>query len=302
EDIIGGIDTATLEAKGLEVLGSIFQKYSMIPSLVIVPGFSHEPDVRAILDTKSSKIGGKWGAMSIVDLPSELKYGELIEYKKEKNFIDEDQILTYGMGRIGEDFIPQDILLAALMSATDFTNDGIPFESPSNKNIKVEGISWNNGEKFVELNLDENQANLLNENGIVTIIKRPNGTVAWGNRTSAQQPGGITDAKDLFIPAKRMFKYIANTIMLNTEADVDRPMTFSKAENIKMKLNMFLNGLTSEGKLLGGRVEFLESENPLVDITNGRFKWHIYLGIVMPGESLEYILEYDTNYATGFFN
>ena len=301
EDIIGGIDANTLETKGLEVIGTIFQKYSMIPSVVIVPGFSHEPDVRAILDTKASKIGGKWGSMSIVDLPTELKYGDLIKYKKDKNFIDEDQILTYGMGRLGDKFISQDILLAALMNSVDTTNGGVPFESPSNKNIKVEGISWKKDGEFVELVLDENQANLLNENGIVTIIQRPNGTVPWGNRTSIQQPGGTTDVKDTFIPAKRMFKYISNALMLNTEADVDKPMTFSKAENIKTKLNLFLSGLVSEGKLLGGRVEFLQSENSTVDITNGRFKWHIYLGIVMPGESLEFILEYDTNYSNGFF-
>ena len=301
DDIIGGIDAVTLETKGLEVLGTIFQKYSMIPSVVIAPGFSHEPEVRAILDTKASKIGGKWGAISIVDLPITLPYGELIKYKKDKNFIDEDQILTYGVGRIGDEFIPQDILLAALINSVDASNDGVPFESPSNKNIKVEGISWEKDGKYIELNLDENQANLLNENGIVTIIQRPNGTVAWGNRTSVQQPGGTTDVKDTFIPAKRMFKYIANAIMLNTEADVDRPMTKSKAEYIKLKLNSFLAGLTSEGKLLGGRVEFLESENSQVDISNGRFKWHVYLGIVMPGESLEYILEYDTNYSKGLF-
>ena len=300
DDIIGGIDAITLETKGLEVLGTIFQKYSMIPSVVIAPGFSHDPEVRAILDTKSSKIGGKWGAMSIVNLPIDIPYGDLIKYKKDKNFIDEDQILTYGIGRLGEEFIPQDILLAALMNSVDASNGGVPFESPSNKNIKVEGISWKKDGESVDLNLDENQANLLNENGIVTIIQRPNGTVCWGNRTSIQQPGGTTDPKDTFIPAKRMFKYIANALMLNTEADVDRPMTLSKAENIKMKINMFLAGLVSEGKLLGGRIEFLESENPLVDMTNGRFKWHIYLGIVMPGEALEFILEYDTNYAKTF--
>ena len=28
----------------------------------------------------------------------------------------------------------------------------------------------------------------------------------------------------------------------------------------------------------------------------GKFKWHIYLGAIIPGESLEFRLEYDSKY------
>ena len=301
-DIIGSIDLVSLEAKGLELLGGIYQKYSMIPSVVITPNFSSDSEVRAILDTKASLIGGKWGSMSIVELPDILKYGETIKFKKDKNFIDEDQILVYGKGRMGEKIFHQDILLAALMNSVDGSNDGIPYESPSNKNIKVEGISYKLDEEYVSLSLEENQANLLNENGILTIIQRPNGTVAWGNHTSAFQPGGTTDVKDIMIPIKRMFKFIGNTIMLNTEAEVDKPMTYAKAESIKTDINVFLNSLTSQGKILGGRVEFLESENPKDAILSGQFKWHLYFGGVIPGQSLHYILEYDPGYLKAFFS
>ena len=136
----------------------------------------------------------------------------------------------------------------------------------------------------------------MNENGISTIIRQPNGTVFWGNRTSVFQPGGETDPKDVWIPVKRMFKYIGNTIMLNNTVEVDKGMTPSQAKSIETNINVWLNSLTNDNKLLGGRVEFKPEENSEQDMIAGKFKWHIYLGAIIPGESLEFRLEYDSKY------
>ena len=59
--------------------------------------------------------------------------------------------------------------------------------------------------------------------------------------------------------------------------------------------------MTNENKLLGGRAEFLPEENPQNDLVMGKFKWHIYLGIITPGETLEFILEYDGEYLNTLF-
>ena len=37
-------------------------------------------------------------------------------------------------------------------------------------------------------------------------------------------------------------------------------------------------------------------ENSEQDMIAGKFKWHIYLGAIIPGESLEFRLEYDSKY------
>lgn len=299
-DIIGSIDPTTLEKKGLECLNDIFPKYSMIPSYVIAPSYNSNT-LRAILDTKASLISSKYTAMTIFDIPETTKYGEVIEFKKENNWIDEEQILTYGKIKFGGKYYNQSVFLAMLSANTDADNDGVPYESPSNLNIKAEGIAIKGEEGYTDLILGEEEANILNENGIVTVIQRPNGTVAWGNRTSCYQPGGNTDPKDAIIPAKRMFKWLANNLILNCATDVDRPMTFSKASNIQMKVNTFLNSLTAREKLLGGRVEFKKGENPAVNLIDGKFTWHIYIGIVGPGEDLEFILEHDADYVNGYF-
>lgn len=294
-DIIGSIDSTTLKAKGLECLKDIFTTYSMIPSYVITPGYNTN-ELRAVLDTKGSKISGKWNAMTIIDIPETTKYAEAIKYKKQNNWIDEDQIICYGKIKLGENYFNQSIFAAFLSAQIDAANDGIPYESPSNKNIKAEGIAWKNSNGYELLNLTEEEANLLNENGICTIVSRSNGTVFWGNRTSVFQPGGNTDPKDMWIPAKRMFKYLANTIMLNTEQEVDKPMTLSKAEAIKMNINTFLSSLVAQEKLLGARVDFKKEENSKNDLVNGKFTWHINIGTILPGETLNFILEYDDEY------
>lgn len=294
-DIIGEVDLVTLKKQGLEVVNNIYPMYSMVPLVNIAPGFTSD-EVRAALDTKTSKINNKWGSVSFVDMPETLKYGEAVKYKKDHNWIDSDQMIFYGKNRLGKEIYWQSILAALLMAEVTAKNDGVPYESPSNKNIRASGICYKSEEEYIDVDLDENQANLLNSNGITTTLKRSNGTVLWGNRTSIFQPGGETDPKETWLVYKCMFKYIGNTLMLNTEADVDKPMTFTRAESIETNINRWLVGLTNAGKLYGARVEFIESENP--DMIEGKFVWHIYIGTVTPGESLHFKLEYDANYAT----
>ena len=298
-DIIGSIDLTTLKPKGLECLSEIFPKYSMIPSYVIAPGFTSNK-VRAVLDTKATAINGKYSAMSIIDMPEGTKYGEAVKYKKDNNWIDEDQIVCFGKIKFSGKYFNQSTFLAMLSASIDAENDGVPYQSPSNNNIKAEGIVYK-ASTYEDVILGEQEANLLNENGICTVISRPNGIVAWGNRTSCYQPGGNSDPKDAFIPVKRMFKYIGNNLHINCATDVDKPMTFSRAKNIQNNINIWLSSLTSQGKLLGGRVEFLQEENSQQDLVDGKFKWHIYLGAVTPGETLHFVLEYDGDYVQGFF-
>ena len=82
-------------------------------------------------------------------------------------------------------------MLAPLTATVDAGNDDVPYESPSNKDLRITGTVLHDG---TEVLLDQQQANdLLNANGIITAINA-NGWKAWGNNTAAYP--STTDPKD----------------------------------------------------------------------------------------------------------
>ena len=78
----------------------------------------------------------------------------------------------------------------------------------------------------------------------------------------------------------------------------DKPMTRLLIDSIVDEANYWLNGLTSEGKLYGGRIEFLEAENSLASLTSGIIKLHVYLTPPSTAQEIDFTLEYDASYVT----
>lgn len=93
-----------------------------------------------------------------------------------------------------------------------------------------------------------------------------------------------------------MFKYIAKTVILTSWNDVDRRITRRLLDAIMQGVNYWLNSLTAEEKLLGGRVEMLESENALANLMAGKVKFHIYVTPPSPLQQLNWAMEYDISY------
>ena len=48
-DIIGGVDNATNEKKGLETLNQVFPLTRLVPGIVMAPGWSHDAAVAAVM-------------------------------------------------------------------------------------------------------------------------------------------------------------------------------------------------------------------------------------------------------------
>ena len=299
EDIIGKVDINTLKKEGLELIDEIFTKYSVIPCAGIAPGYTHDNELRTIMNTKFQSINsGKWKSVIIADIPETIKYGEAIKWKKDNNAIDPEQLLYYGMGVLGNNILHLSTLVACELLRGNMENDGVPCDSPSNKNAKISKVVYKDEDgNYQDLNLDEKQAELLNENGINTAIQTPGGLVFWGNRTSAFQPGGTTEKKDIWIHSKRMIQFICNTIGMNNQNEVDKKMTKTRAIAIRDNLNQWLAGLKSQEKILGGRVEFRAIDNPGENIAGGKFVWYIVHGDVPIGENLEFNIKNSSEFA-----
>lgn len=299
QDIIGKIDVKTLKKEGLELIDDIFTKYSVIPEIGIAPGYTHDNELRTIMNTKFQSINsGKWKSIMIADIPEITEYGEAIKWKKDNNAINPELLLGYGMGMLGDNVFHLSTIVACELLRGTAENGGVPCDSPSNKSAKVSKLVYKDKNGiYQDLNLDETQAESLNENGIITAIQTPAGFVIWGNRTSAFQPGGTTEKKDIWIHAKRMIQFICNTIAQNNQSEVDKRMSKTRVIAIRDNINQWLANLKSQEKILGGRVEFREIDNPGENVAGGRFVWYIVHGDVPIGEDLEFNVKNSSEFA-----
>ncbi|MEW5725968.1 MAG: phage tail sheath C-terminal domain-containing protein, partial [Thermodesulfobacteriota bacterium] len=150
-----------------------------------------------------------------------------------------------------------------------------------------------------EVWLGPDQAAYLNGQGLVTALNFVGGWKLWGNRTGAYPAN--TDPKDAFISNRRMFNWIANTIILTAWQRVDYPINRRLVQTIVESLNDWLNGLASRGAILGGRVEFLEEENPSTDLADGVIRFHVYVTPPSPAREINFTVEYDPSYLQTLF-
>ena len=299
EDIIGGVNSVTEQNEGLELVEEIFPKFRITTGTLICPKYSTDPAVAAEMKAKVQNINEVFKAIAIVDIPTSTvkNYTQAGEYKNSNNLVDENLIVCYPKVSLGGVQYHLSTQLACLMQQVDSDNGDIPYVSPSNKTLQCDSTVLADGtEKLFGLG----QANLLNAQGIVTAMNFSNGFVAWGNRTSAYPAS--TDVKDCFIPVRRFFSWFSNNLILSYFREVDNPMNRRQIDTFVNSINIYLNGLKAAEVLYGGRIEFLDSENPKTDLLSGKIKFHVYLSPAIPAEDIEFVLEFDPQYLNELFS
>lgn len=295
-DIIGGVDADTLQRTGLELVEEIFPRFRLAPGQLLAPGFSTEPAVAVTLGAKSTGINGLFRATGIFDIPASVtRYTDVPAYINDNNLTDPNLIAFYGMPVYND--APQwgSSHLAGVIGRRDAGNEGIPYWSPSNSRLLATGLHH----AGTELRLTNTEAQYLNGNGIFTALNFVGGMVAWGDRTAAYP--GITDPKDTFIPIRRMFNFIGNTLVLTAWQMLDAPLRRRLISSVVDTFNVWLNGLRAREFILGGAVVFQEDENPTTDLMDGIAKFHVYVSPPPPARQIDFILEYDPQYLKTLF-
>lgn len=292
DDIIGGIVGG--QPTGFELINQVFPRFRMLPSMILAPGFTDDPEVAAVQTAKAGNINGLFKAVSLTDIPADQDYTAVPAWKNSNSYTSERQINTWPKVQLGERVYHLSTQLAGVMCATDTANGGVPFVSPSNQSLQATASVMEDGTPSF---LGPDQAAYLNGEGIVTALNFVGGWKAWGNRTGAYP--GVTDPKDSFIPIRRMMDWIANNIILSAWQRIDSPITPRLIEAITDSRNIWLNGLAAQGVILGGRVEFLESENPQTDLMDGIVRFHLYVAPPGPAREIDFVVEYDAGYLSG---
>ena len=268
-----------------------------IPDTFCAPSWSHNTVVAAIMATKSAGIMGLFHGKCLIDADSSAEgvteYSQLAGYKNKNNFVDENQIVCWPMVKLGDYKFHLSTQLAGLMAKVDTLNSGCPYESPSNKALKMDTCCLEDG---TEINLSWPQVNIVaGDYGVVTAVNfLVGGWVAKGNYTACYP--GNTDVKDMFIPVSRMFDWVGNTLIRTFWSKLDKPMNRRLIDSILDTCNIWLSGLVGTERLLGARAVMLENENNLLDLMAGIPPIHIYITPPSPMQQCDFILEYDTSY------
>lgn len=299
DDIIGGISVSDGSVKGLECLNKVFPLTGLVPGIVLAPGWSHEPTVAAAMKAKAGNINSHFKAITLNDVPTESvkKYTDVKNWMNQNSYNDTAQVVCWPMVKMGDDIYHMSTHVLGVIATVDSSNGDIPYESPSNKSMQINGCCLKDGTEVV---LGPDEAGYLNGQGVVTALNFIGGWKCWGNRTACYPSN--TDPKDAFISIRRMFYWHAQTFIQTYWAKVDKPINKRLIQTVLDSENMRLNGLTGQGVILGGRVEFRDDENPVTNLMDGIIKFHTYLTPPAPAREIENVLEYDPAYFETLFS
>lgn len=300
-DIIGGVSTSDVRT-GIAATALCYQLYNMIPTMLSAPGWDHDREVADALKANCQNINGHWYAYVSESLPADSAntgtIAKTIAYRRANGYVGESASVHWPCARKGSHILHLSTLRIVTSMQVDRDNDGIPFASPSNHPIDIDGLCLSDGTPIV---FDQEQANELNSQGITTAIYWGGRWVLWGPHTERFQYNSDNDPRANFDVNIRMLYYIMNSFQLAHGLDVDKPLTRWLKDHILEFERRKIDALTSRGALLGGSVEFREDANTPSDLLNGDFLFDIATTITPPGKSITARVAYTDRFMSVYF-
>jgi phage tail sheath protein FI len=274
-----------------------------VPGVIICPKFSKDPVVAAAMEAKCENINGCFACTCLIDVDTTAVTAaqDVKDWKETNNIVFPRQECLFGkpalkgamVGEPGSAVAIDKVFNFAsqqgpLLQWTDaYRGNGLPYHSPSNKNLRMNALLVEDGS---ELPMHLYDANMLNSQGVITALNWIGGWRSWRNRTAAYPAN--TDVKDMFISVRRMFDFIGNSIVLTIWQKVDEPGNRRLIDAIVNSLQLWLDGLSNSEALLGARIEFRHDENPTTELLNGHYVFHVFIAVPTPAEWLDFRIEY----------
>lgn len=295
-EIIGGTDANGVRT-GINVVELVYQTFNKVPTIFDSPGWSHIKDVNDALKLASQKINGHWYAwvnsnIDTTDATGAITIAEATAWKATNNYTGAGEGPCWPMTKIGTRKFHLSTLTTVAMQQTDFNNDDVPMESPSNKKIEITGLCLADGTNIV---FDQSQANTLNASGIRTACFWGGRWVLWGPHTGAFVDGTDIDIRDKFDSSVRMAYHLMNDFQIKYSSLTDKLMTRAMVETILNDYQEYMDSLIARGALLLGSISFNESSNPTSDMVEGDFIFDVMHTSTPPGKSLTAKVKYTTN-------
>ncbi len=290
-------------AEGVGKVDLCMTTIGVVPDLIVAPGWSGDNVVAAVMAAKAESICGLFKGKALIDIPAKeggvTECDQLSGYKSANGLTDFRQFPCWPMVTMGGLKFHLSTHMAGLMATVDVGNNGIPYESPSNKGLKIDGTILADGTS-VELTWPQVDM-IAGDWGVVTAVNFMDmGWVLKGNYTAAFPGNGEVDKQ--FIPVSRMMDFIGNTAIRTFWPKLDKPMNIPLVRSIAETLNGWLDALWAGGYLNGARVELLADENALAELMKGHIVFHVYDAAPVPAQRILFKQEYDVSYASSAIN
>jgi len=273
--------------EGINAVDLIYHTYNMIPTILCAPGWSNIEDVDTALKAKSQKLNGHWYLWVNSDIDCSETGAKTIEaaklLKNSAGYIGAMEGPCWPMGYKGNRKFHISTLTTVTAQRVDYENDNVPYETPSNKPVDINGMCLKDG---TVIEFDQMKANDLNSKGIRTLTYWGGRWLLWGSHTGEYEEGKEIDKKNVFDSNVRMLFYIANTFQSRYGTEVDKPMSRAKKDTILNDFQEWFDNLAAQGKVLYGEVAFNELSNPVSDVVEGDFVFDIETTTTPPGKSL----------------
>ena len=294
-DIIGTM-TAGGERTGLQALDDTYNLFGFFAKLVIAPGYCTQTSVSSEMIAMATKLR----AMAIIDAPIGITVQQAVEGRgaagainfnvsSERAILCYPHVMVFDAQTNAERLEPMSQRLAGIICAKDMARGY--WWSPSN--TEFAGITGAERPISARINDPQTEANLLNENGIVTVFNSfGTGLRSWGNRSAAWP--SMTHPLN-FINVRRTADIIHESIEFSMLQFIDFPIDNALIDGITDSVNAFLNTLISRGALVDGRCTYDKNKNPPVEVALGHITFSIDFMPVLPAERITFESFIDIN-------
>ena len=289
--------TASIFEKAIDSLDSCEMLTSYIPNLLLAPGYSSTPEYHNRMITKAlNKISSKWYFTVLSDIPADSLVNTLLDaktWKETNNYNSVNDKVCYPKVKHNSKIYHLSTMVAVKTQIIDSENDNVPYISASNELVYAQAAVLDDG---TQLLITESQANELNAIGITTVNLIKGNLRIWGPHMANYNYSKLDDIspEDRTDSSVRMFIYLQNKLQYDFIDDIDSPISRRDIDSIKVEIQLWLNSLVKEGKLLYGSIDFIESSNSTADMINGDFVFDVKSTTTPNGKSFTFKVKYTT--------
>lgn len=300
-NVIGGVNASNGNYEGVHAFLGAESRLGVVPRILLAPGFTHQrpestttPGTFLANPVVSEMVGvaERLRAVILADGPNtndEAAVAYSNDFGSPRVYVCDPWVLkTNSAGQIVQ--APPSPCVAGLIAKSD--NDRGFWWSPSNQNIN--GIIGTVRPVDFTLGDANARANLLNEQGVATII-RQDGYRLWGNRTLSSDP------KWMFLSVRRTADIINDSLLRAHLWAVDRNITKTYIQDVTEGVNAYLRHLTTIGAILGGKCWADPELNTPDQISQGKVYFDFDFTPPFPAEHITFRSQMVNDYLTEIF-